>query len=447
MLRCSRSRTTALIGAFGTMFLVGCGGSDSDRILRSDPVKYTALQTFSAADLTAFMQDKLKVPLADPAFGTLPDATLGGTYYKVTYSSKTFLGEPVTVSGAVAIPTGGAPKGLVVYMHGTSLGQNECPSAGISGPTTYNEGATAIAAFLSGGYAVAMPDYLGQGVNTNPHPYVMGSKNSPAGRDIALAAFTVATGTHQPIEPKVFVAGYSEGGQNAMALCHALEADPIPSVDFTAAAPMSGPYDLSGAQRQMLMGPIAGRPDKLQYAPLMLVGDIAYAANSYYNIPPGAIFKKNIASKIPTFFNGSKTTADVLLGLLLPATLDGFVKDKDGNFYIAAIMQPAAAKGLSTPDPSFPMYAMLKSYDTYNWKPTVPMYLTGLTTDTFVSFGNTQSAVKAMRANGVTSSTLGYHGIVHPDLNHLSNIGGSCILARKFFDGGFAAVPTDSDPE
>jgi pimeloyl-ACP methyl ester carboxylesterase len=451
MIRASSCRaaivSAALLGIslFGVS-LSGCGGDGGENLLTLDPVKFTALQTFTADDLTAFMKTTLGAAQGDPRFGTLPDATDGATYYRVTYPSVNFSGNPVTLSGAVAIPTGGSVKGLVIYMHGTSLGQNECPSAGISGPNAYHEGATAISAFLSGGYAVALPDYIGQGVSNQPHPYVMASKNAASGRDLASAAYQMATELGVSIAPKLFVTGYSEGGQNAMGLCQLLESEPIEGLTFTASAPMSGPYDLSGAQRLMLMGLVPTQPDAIQFAPLMLVGDIAYAANAYYEIPSNTLFKKNIASKIPTFFDGSKTTKSVLESLLLPATLDGYIKDSSGNYHLASIMVPAAAQGLNEPNPGFPLYKMLQEYDTYDWKPTVPMYLTGLSSDTLVSFGNTQSAVNAMRTKGVDSATMGHHAIVGPELNHLSNISGSCILARRFFDGGFDAVPTDADP-
>jgi hypothetical protein len=113
MIRASSCRaaivSAALLGIslFGVS-LSGCGGDGGENLLTLDPVKFTALQTFTADDLTAFMKTTLGAAQGDPRFGTLPDATDGATYYKVTYPSVNFGGNPVTLSGAVSIPTGGS---------------------------------------------------------------------------------------------------------------------------------------------------------------------------------------------------------------------------------------------------------------------------------------------------------------------------------------------------
>lgn len=406
-------------------------------------ISFQSIETMDAPTLTAFMKTTLGKNLTDTRFGDLPDAATGMELYCFMYSSLDFAGNLTTLSGAVAIPDGGSTKGMVIYTHGTSIGQHECPSSGITGSEAYPEAASAVSAFVTGGYAVVMPDYLGQGANADAHPYVVPSKNAVAARDAAIAAYTIAEQVSRPVAGTIFLSGYSEGGANAMALCQLLEASPLPGKTLAAAATLSGPYDLSGAQRIMLMGPQQPRPDDLQYAPLLLVGNVAHSANAYYGIKPGTIFKAAFAGAIAPNFSGKRTNQQAAESLTLTAALTGYRKRADGFYYVSDIMTPTAAAGLSTPDPNFPLYQVLAANNTFDWAPRTPLYLVGLKQDTLVSFGNTNSAFAAMRSKGVTSETLNYHGIDGPDLNHLTTSPGAMILARKFFDGGFAAVPTD----
>ena len=435
-----------LIGFIG---LGGCAGTSSEmksNLLGGGVQNYVSLQTMTQAELTTFMTTTLGTAQGDPRFGTLPAAVDGTQIFKVTYNSVNFAGTPVTLSGAIALPLTGAPKGMVIYMHGTSIGQNECPSAGVSGANAYNEAAIAVAAFASGGYAVVMPDYVGQGVSTEAHPYVMGSKNAPTGRDLAIATYGIAQEVGCTIGTNLYVSGYSEGGGNAMALCQLLQAQPIPGKVFKAGATMSGPYDLSGAQRAMLMGPQQPQPDDLQFAAVMLTGDISHAANAYYGIKPNVIFKPLMASEIEPSFDGHMSNKDLVEHMAAVSALDGYTKQADGAYHLVDIMTPTAGAAMTLPDMNYPLIKMLEQYNTFSWTPNFPLYMVGLQTDTLVSFNNTINAIKAMRGLGVTNTGVNFHGASAPELNHLTAMPGLSILARRFLDGGFAAVPTDADP-
>src|SRR5690606_12029813 len=101
-------------------------------------------------------------------------------------------------------------------------------------------------AFASGGYAIAMPDYIGQGDHTGGHPYPANVTNSFAGMDLIKPAREVARRNNLTIGSSLYVTGYSEGGGVAMAQVRELERSNDPLHRVTAAAPASGPYDLSG---------------------------------------------------------------------------------------------------------------------------------------------------------------------------------------------------------
>lgn len=455
MLKCS----VKLAALAFVVSLIGCGGGTAPQtvgqhippepVIRGDVpgqgtlISYQKIESMTADELTSFMQTTLGKNLGDPRFGTLPNAVDGMDLYCFMYSSIDFNGALVTLSGAVAIPTSGSTKGLVISMHGTSIGQNECPSSGISGADAYAEAEVAVAAFSSGGYAVVMPDYIGQGSSVAAHPYVMPARNAVSGRDAALAAYTIASQENRRIGDNIYVTGYSEGGANAMGLCQLMEQSPIEGRTYVAAAPMSGPYDLSGAQRTMLMGPQQPDPNELQFAAVMLSGDLVHSANAYFGVKIADVFKAGVAVQVPTVYSGKKTNQQAAETMALAAALSGYKKRSDGNYYLADVMKPAAATALTTPDTTYPLYQILQANNTHDWSPTVPIYMVGLKTDTLVSFGNTQSAITAMRARGVTGTTANYHGIDGPDLNHLTTVPGASILARRYFDGGFSVVPTD----
>ncbi len=96
--------------------------------------------------------------------------------YKVNYRSQDDNARPVILSGLVVLPQGGAPKGLVIFNHGTTADPNVSPSR-YTGGAKPAEVESVILAFASGGYAVSMPDYLGLGDHKGAHPYPPAIKN------------------------------------------------------------------------------------------------------------------------------------------------------------------------------------------------------------------------------------------------------------------------------
>ncbi|MEJ7699345.1 MAG: hypothetical protein WKF71_06815 [Pyrinomonadaceae bacterium] len=98
--------------------------------------------------------------------------------YKINYRSRDEKNRPVVLSGLVVLPRGGAPNGWVVFNHGTIVNSALAPSRFTGKPNT-SEAEVAILAFASGGYAVAMPDYLGLGDHKGAHPYPLGCGEQP----------------------------------------------------------------------------------------------------------------------------------------------------------------------------------------------------------------------------------------------------------------------------
>jgi hypothetical protein len=184
--------------------------------------------------------------------GDFREAEQDVALYKITYRSVNTKGKPTLLSGLVVVPTNGdggdASGGIVVYMHATTAQRDNAPSD--RSQETYG----AITAF--GGYSrvIAMPDYLGYGVNKLGHPYALGKLNAPSGRDIILATREFMKKLKRTVGAEINVSGFSEGGANALWLGRFLEEGGRQDLQPTRVAPISGPYDMSGATADSFIG-------------------------------------------------------------------------------------------------------------------------------------------------------------------------------------------------
>jgi hypothetical protein len=133
--------------------------------------------------------------------------------YKTTVELPTGT-QTFNVSGGLIMPNVDKSKikGILVYFHGTTFNKTQVGSYW-SNPETQ----IAAAVFASQGYIVAIPDYVGQGVDwQNVHPYVLYPKvSAKTAADMINAAQTTLQnkyGFDSNSTLKLFSAGYSEGG-------------------------------------------------------------------------------------------------------------------------------------------------------------------------------------------------------------------------------------------
>lgn len=171
---------------------------------------------------------------------------------KITYTSVDQSNRRVNLTGLVALPFGGAPKGLVVYCHGTTVDRRRSPSK-FAGKGEAPETIEAITGFATSGYAVVLPDYLGLGDHDGAHPYPLNIVNSRSAVDIIPAARALMRQQRYSAGDGLYVTGYSEGGGVAMATGRALQALTGKDYRLSALAPASGPYDLSGTTREFML--------------------------------------------------------------------------------------------------------------------------------------------------------------------------------------------------
>tara|TARA_R110001606_G_scaffold81584_3_gene187619 strand:- start:3654 stop:4955 length:1302 start_codon:yes stop_codon:yes gene_type:complete len=144
----------------------------------------------------------------------LPSA---GQNWLVLYRSTNIAGEPIAVSGTVAIPKGTPPEGgwpVISWTHGTTGIADVCaPSK--NGPDyldrDYVSGINVtLDQWVQRGYAVVKTDYEGLGT-PGTHPYLNGPSEARGATDMVLAARQV----NPALSRDWLVMGHSQGGQAA----------------------------------------------------------------------------------------------------------------------------------------------------------------------------------------------------------------------------------------
>lgn len=363
--------------------------------------------------------------------GSVPKTAVAVELHKITYTSIDVNNKKVNLTGLVAMPIGGAPKGLVVYCHGTTVDRDRSPSR-YKGKGEAPETVEAIAAYSSGGYAVVMPDYLGLGDHKAAHPYPLSKVNAASGRDIISAARALARQKNYNIAKQLYISGYSEGGGVAMALTQLLQSYMNEHYQVTRSAPASGPYDLSGTTREFMLQETGEQTGFVLRLYLM-----SYATN-YLNKQKGiklnTFYKTALANALGVNYRLSPTDEGVIKNIGLTTTL---MRSKN---LLSNVLQPAFLADMKANRKTNPFVRMLQENNTYNWATRVPMLMIYVDKDFVVSPENTSVAYNAMRKRGV-SDTLMRKLELPATFNHLTGIAPAMAKSRAFFDGGFAAVP------
>jgi pimeloyl-ACP methyl ester carboxylesterase len=253
----------------------------------------------------------------------------GVDIYRVEYRTwDARMEAPTTASGALLVPTGiSGPFPMGSYQHGTIVLKEDVPSRGSV------EQMIGVL-FTSTGYITAMPDYLGLGSSPGLHPYCHAKSEATASVDMLRASKSLMDELSVEDNGQLFLFGYSQGGHATMALVQEIEALHSGEFEITAAAPMSGPYDLVGAQTDMLL---TGDP----YSAPFYLPYIMLAYNGIYDMyaEPSDFLKEPWASTLPPLFNGMNNY-DVLnaavpavpLDIIREDVLDDFLNNPENPF-------------------------------------------------------------------------------------------------------------------
>lgn len=356
--------------------------------------------------------------------GTEIEAKSQVELYRIDYLSTDGKGNTVVLNGLVALPKDGAPNGLVVFNHGTISDRDRSPSR-YKGKADSSESEMAILAFTSGGYAVALPDYLGLGDSKGFHPYPLARVNSRSAVDMIAPARRLAKQLNITIGSNLFVSGYSEGGAVAMWTARDLEGKNGSTYDLTASAPLSGPYDLSETVRKWLLADNTGKEGFI--ARLYLMSFMLQSFHENEGVKLTNYLKPAMALAVSQAFKVNRDDKLIITRLAIGAAL------MRANDRIENVLTPTFYKALKDRDLKDPVVRGLAQNDSYDWTPRVPMLLVNLAGDTIVDQGNTDVAFREMRKR--SGPIVAHYVIRDPKLDHITAAAPAILQARWFFDG------------
>jgi hypothetical protein len=334
--------------------------------------------------------------------------------WSIAYSTIDPRGELVTASGGVFFPIGTpGPVPLVSFSHGTET----VKSAVASNPASINTHGIINA---SDGSAIVVADYLGMGIDAeHPQAYLNAAIGAATSVDALLAARRMANEREVRLDGRLFVYGYSQGGQVAMALLRELERNPRHGLTVTAGAPMSGPYDLYGSSKSYLTNPV---PLKARSVNSILA---VTAAWQMYGIPG----RLDELLKPPFDEIGLRIQSTGMTAAELAAVVPLVSRD---------VLQPSLIESLLN-DPDAPFSRALRENETYDWAPRTPIRIYFATLDLQVSPENARVAIARMRelgAQNVDTVNLGA-------LNHGTAQWPAFINAKRWFDSFAVSARAD----
>jgi pimeloyl-ACP methyl ester carboxylesterase len=369
--------------------LLCCGPSFAGSHL----VSYKLFQTETKEEFRATVKQRHLPRAAVPARYTVD-------IYDVTYYTKWHDGSTIRATGLYFVPRNvkkGSPE--VVYNHGTRVGKGRRKHLG--GEEYF------CLAMAMDGYAVIEPDYIGLGGGDKFHLYQLAESIGQASVDMLLAAREIDTLCDIKTTGQLFLTGYSEGGYGALATDKFIQDHYAGRIHVTAASPMSGAYDMSGAEGKVMFKKYT-EPHYLPY----LLGSY----NEAYDLwgPNTNIIYKHPYDTIIPLLSSQKPNLDDVIKFL-PDVPSDILKDTFINLYLN--------------DPNFPLTLAIKKNNLYDWKPLSPVQLCYCDSDEQVTPLNSFTAYKTMRANGAKHITLREAG---KDFTH-SRCGLVAMMCTKMY--------------
>lgn len=305
--------------------------------------------------------------------------------YKIRYETPDLYGVTDTASGLLVVPDIPGQLPLVCYQHGTVGEKSAIPS------NLQSEAVIAMA-FASLGYAVIAPDYLGLGDSRGFHPYMHAATEASVAVDMIKATKDFAPSIMLDLSDQLFVTGYSQGGHAAMALFRELEANHSMDLPVTAAAPMSGPYSVSGVMVNQLF-----LPDPYfypAYLPYTLNSYQMAYGNIYANL--NELYRPGYDTLVRDFLDRNITMGQLNSGLINKLT-------QDFGAPIAKMMFLDSMQQVIRTDSMHPFNIAMRLNDVYDWTPQAPMRIFYCEADDQVFYQNSIVADSVMNARGAVN--------------------------------------------
>ncbi len=315
----------------------------------------------------------------------LPDSQA----WRVLYTSTSFDGSPIVVSGMVFAPTAPAPPGgrpVVSWAHPTTGIADKCAPSRIDDPYGDVQG---LQEFLTEGWVVTATDYQGLGTD-GMHPYLVGSSEARGTIDIVRAARTMS-GVGASARYAVF--GHSQGGQAVLFVGQtaASYAPELQLVGVAAAAPAGELAQLFEADRDTAAGAVLG-----SYAVTSWSEVFGYEVGSVVH----SNFERRVAAVADKCVVGGSRLDDIELGIS-DLILKGRMWSADPASTPPWSEQFATNTAAQAPIP-------------------VPVLVAQGTADRIVRPWSTVNLVQAYTANGTRISEITMQGVDHMKAGKMS---------------------------
>lgn len=365
-------------------------------------ISYELKRTYNLTQVQAIF-DGLGIP---PYLATLP-VRFEVAVYKVTYQTVGVDSiTPTIATGAFFVPINpGCKISLIDYNHGTLFGKSEAPS------TLNGEECKIGVLMTTDGYGMVMPDYLGLGDSPGPHPYHHARSEATAVVDMIRACKQVADSIQLGLNGQLYITGYSQGGHVTMATTRMIESYFSNELNITASSPMSGAYDLSGVQAEIVVSenPYSS-PEYLPY----IVMSYRYAYNIYPNV--SEVFRTPFDTTLPPLFDGNHGWWDIANATPNPPR---------------QIMDSTVMEDYISDSVNNPLRIALRDNDVYDWVTAKPMKIVYCHGDNTVNPNNSIKAYNTFIRNGCGHlvSIVDMGGSSHYDCAIYA-----LIIGKQFFD-------------
>lgn len=342
----------------------------------------------------------------------------GVRMYKITYTTPDVFGQQDTASGLLVVPIRpGFTLPLLCYQHGTLDGPLDAPSS--------LAGGYQLALVFGGlGYVTAAPDLLGIGESRGFHPYVHAASTASASVDMLRAVKQYASENALSLNNQLFITGYSQGGYSAMALYKDIQENHAAEFSVTAAAPMSGPYSISGVMRDAILS------DQVYLYPAY-VPNTLLSYNYVYNLYSSTqhFLKEPYATMAQNYFN-RQITLSQLNGMLIQQLTTDFGASIPRNMLQDSVVAAVIA------NPDHPFNVALRDNDVYDWTPQAPTRLYYCRADDQVNYRNSIVADSVMQLNSAPN-------VQALDVNTNADHGGCvqpAVFNTAFFFGQYQSI-------
>lgn len=323
--------------------------------------------------------------------------------YEVTYKGLWLDSSFIIAKGVMYVPKTETPAAEMVYCHGTRI--SIAQSCGID---DLEQVVTMMHAVDN--YVALFPYYYGLGGGEKQHVYQDSWTEAMSVIYMIKACREIYPKIGRSTSGQLFLTGYSQGGHAAMATHKMLESGAFPEVKLTASSPMSGAYDMTGAQAKTMFR----KYDQPHYLPYLLIS-YQYA----YHLLPGNVydvFKEPYKDELEKAFKQPRSVDYGYVNSILPKI--------PGDMVVDSLL--ARFKSDST----FPFTRKLQENCLVKWVPKAPMQLCACYGDNEVMYQNTEVAYDYMhqRTDQVHKRVFGKH------LSHNPCAPFAILYTKYFFD-------------